>query len=177
MTIRQWATRTAAAGILAAAVTVPVAGVAAADPAPVPGAGAAPSKPAASPNARTARAVYDQWVANRTPRLAASKATTQVTKNPKWQWNDIQPKINAELAAIRTEQATLPGTINRAAPVPTLANALRAYQARLAEYGRALNNDRNARGSGDNTWPTANAAGKRLSDAGRAVYDAARAVK
>lgn len=178
MTIRIWGARTVSAGLLAAALATPLAGVAAAAPNPAPGTGAAaPSAPAASPNARTARAVYDQWIANRAPRANATKAAAQFTKNPKWQWDGIQPLINAELAAIRTEQGTLPGTINRAATVPTVANALRAYQARLGEYAAALNNDRNARGTGDRTWPTANAAGKRLSTASQAVHDAVRAVR
>lgn len=178
MTIRTWGARTVSAGLLAAALATPLAGVATAAPNPAPGTGAAaPSTPAASPNARTARAVYDQWIANRTPRVNATKAAAQYTKNPQWRWDGIQPLINAELAAIRTEQGTLPGTINRAATVPTVANALRAYQARLGEYAAALNNDRNARGTGDRTWPTANAAGKRLSAAGQAVYDAVRAVR
>ncbi|MCS3778526.1 hypothetical protein [Tsukamurella ocularis] len=180
MTIRIWGARTVSAGLLAAALATPLAGVAAAAPNPVPGTGAAaPSAPApgASPNARTARAVYDQWIANRAPRANATKAAAQFTKNPKWQWDGIQPLINAELAAIRTEQGTLPGTINRAATVPTVANALRAYQARLAEYATALNNDRNARGTGDRTWPTSNPASTRLSSASQAVHDAVGAVR
>ncbi|BDD83975.1 hypothetical protein TPB0596_37380 [Tsukamurella pulmonis] len=168
MTVRLWVARTVSAGLLAAAVATPLAAVATAAPTPAPGApgAAAPSAPSTS----AARAAYDQWYANRAPRLKATRATVEFTKNPQWNWAGIGPVIDAEQNAIATELRTLPGTINRAASHPRLANALRAYQARLTEYSRALNADRAARGTERATWTRSNPAYDRVTDASNALH-------
>ncbi|AUN41971.1 hypothetical protein ACFWXB_06845 [Tsukamurella tyrosinosolvens] len=170
MTIRTWAARTASAGLLAAALATPLAGVAAAAPNPAPGAPTAPGAPSTS----AARAAYDQWTANRAPRQAASRAAALATKDPKWTWAGIAPKLDAEQNALRVELGTLPGTIARAASNPKLTAALRAYQSRLGEYSRALATDRAARGTGTATWQLSNPAGKRLTDACNAVVAVGR---
>ncbi|MGC5024989.1 hypothetical protein ACLQ3K_09570 [Tsukamurella sp. DT100] len=165
MTIRTWGARTVSAGLLAAALATPLAGVAAAAPTPVPGAPSAPGAPAASP----ARAAYDLWNTNRAPRQAASRAAVQATKNKDWTWEGIAPTLDAEQNALRVELGTLPGTIGRAASNPQLVAALRTYQTRLTEYSRALAADRAARGSEGATWKLSNPALQRVYDACNAV--------
>lgn len=169
MSIRPWAVRTAAAGVLAAALITPLAGSATAAPTPAP---APPANPAPSNSA--ARAAFDQWANNRAPRLAASRATVKFTKDPNWNWGGIAPLLDTEQNAIRVELGTLPGTINRAAASPQLATALRAYRARLAEYGTALAADRAARASGAATWAKSNPAYQRVTAANNAICDVAK---
>ncbi|MBS4101136.1 hypothetical protein [Tsukamurella paurometabola] len=170
MTIRTWATRTVSAGLLAAALATPLAGVAAAAPNPAPGAPTAPGAPSTS----AARAAYDQWNANRAPRQAASRAAAKATQKDGWTWEGIAPQLDAEQNALRVELGTLPGTIARASSNPQLAGALRTYQARLGEYSRALAADRAARRSGDATWQRSNPALDRLNGACTAVVNAGR---
>ncbi len=165
MTIRTWGARTVSAGLLAAALATPLAGVAAAAPTPVPGAPTAPGAPSASP----ARAAYDLWNTNRAPRQAASRAAAKATQNDTWTWEGIAPTLDAEQNALRVELGTLPGTIGRAASNPRLAAALRTYQTRLTEYSRALAADRAARRSGTATWQQSNPALDRVSAACSAV--------
>ncbi len=161
MTVRTWARRTVTAGVLAAALTTPLAGIATAAPNPAP----APSNPVAAAN----KTACDAYVRNRTPRANASIAAARYTQNPRWEWAGAAPLINNEINAIRTEVGTLNGTIAKAAPKPALANALRAYQARLNEYSAALRADLNARGAGKTTWARANPAGQRMLNASNAV--------
>ena len=161
MTIRTWGARTVSAGLLAAALATPLAGVATAAPTPAPGAPTAPGAPSTSP----ARAAYDLWNTNRAPRQAASRAAVQATKNKDWTWESIAPTLDAEQNALRVELGTLPGTIARAGSNPQLAAALRTYQTRLTEYSRALAADRAARGSESATWKQSNPALKRVNEA------------
>ncbi|GAA1098592.1 hypothetical protein [Tsukamurella spumae] len=168
MSIHQWTVRTLSAGVLAAAIAAPMPALATPTPAPTP-----PPAPTAPSNSAV-QATCDQWANNRAPRLRASRATVDFTKNPDWTWTGIGPGLDAEQNAIRVELGTLPGTVARAGTNQRLANALRAYQGRLTEYNAALSVDRGARASGEATWAKSNPAYKRVTDATNAVITLCR---
>ena len=172
MSVRSRLMRTASAGVLAIALSVPVTATAFAGPGPVPVPSApvtAPKTPPHNPANVAAQIAYEQWQVHRSTRLKARLKAVEFTKDAKWTWDGIQPVLDGELAATRAEIGTLPATINRAAGNKPFADALRTYQARLTEYAAALDADRQARGSGDATWPKSNPANVKVTEAGRTV--------